>query len=907
MPQDRPKILVVDDSSGDARLISQWLDKHYQVLVANTGKIALQTTEREQPDLILLDIMMPEMDGYEVCKRLKKNPATRNIPIIFITATQKEDETLGFELGAVDYLNKPINAAVLLKRVQTHLILASQSRTLEKQVQERTAALEEAHEALRKTMQNLLTIQITPGVYWLQVPEVGLYVLCGCPGEIVKHMMRKGLINTAQRNGVTFETGPNAILLSDILVQNGGFANLAEFPVLQMLYRQGMILPNHPNNTGIKPLLIGAPSQVKAQMEYIYRGNYGLISEEEIRACGVDPELAQTLMCIKTKFAFGVIRSPEEFLDTLEVEDQSVEIRDGVTIKRIGFNQFRFSYRGESTDVDLNLPAGETYQAPYPLGRHRFKHHYFAILHTGEGDGWDVGRPSMGSIVLFQGRIYLVDACPTILDVLTSLGIDVSEVEGIFHTHGHDDHFAGLPALIRSDHRIKYFATPLVRASVTKKFSALTSLPEEKFLQFFEIHDLAFDVWNNCDGLEVMPIYSPHPVENSILLLRTLDDEGYKTYAHWADLSSFKVLDSMVGDGPGSIPIEFMNTIKNNYKYKANLKKLDIGGGMIHGVAEDYRKDPSDRLVLSHIARELTPEEMEIGSESYFGTLDVLITGHQDYLRQRAFRFIRNLFPQVAVNQIHMLINCPVTDHNAGTIIHQNRPDDMPGYVDMILSGAVAYLDTESGVHNRLPFGSLIGIHQLIGDLIQSNATYRAISHCSVIRFPVALFKAFLGNNALFDHMRDVVDKAEFLRRTWLFGEQTTFFRLAHVAQKMELIDVEAGREITREQMQELWLVVKGEVQLQRKNGHVIETIGETGFFGKDAFLTGRTSTWKCVTTLACQLYRLDHEDITEIPIVHWKMLEVHEKRVRRLESMAGLDHRFGHPNGRNDDHSPMA
>ena len=470
----RPKILVVNNNTTDndhTQVLHEALQAHYHLLDANTSEGALRMLEEEHPNLILWDTCASKKDSFEICQRLKADQNTHNIPIIFVAASnEEEDEACGLAWGAVDYLRKPISPPILLARVQTHLALANQNHTIEEQVQQRTADLADAQKNLRKTMQNLLTIQVAPGVHWLQVPEVGLYVLCGCPGEVVKHLMRKGLINTVQRHGVTFETGPNAILLSDILVQNGGFANLAEFPTLQMLYRQGMFLPNHPNNTGIKPLLMGTPSQVKAQMQYIHRGNYGLISEEEIAACDIEPELVEIMMRIKRKFAFGVIHAPENFLDTLEICEQPVTIRDGVTLQRTDFNQFRFSYRGEHADVDLNLSPDETYEAPYLLGRHHFKQHYFAVLHTGEGDGWDVNRPSMSSIVLFQGRIYLVDVCPSILQILTATGIDISEIEGIFHTHAHDDHFAGLPALIRSDHRIKYYATPLIRASVTKKF-----------------------------------------------------------------------------------------------------------------------------------------------------------------------------------------------------------------------------------------------------------------------------------------------------------------------------------------------------------------------------------------------------------------------------------------------------
>ena len=108
-------------------------------------------------------------------------------------------------------------------------------------------------------------MKIMRGVSWVEIPEAQLYILCGCPADSVKHLMKKGLIVSREKDGVTYETGPNAILLSYIFSQNGQISNLAEFPVLQMLYRQGMLLPNHLRNTGAKPILIGTAEQVKAQ------------------------------------------------------------------------------------------------------------------------------------------------------------------------------------------------------------------------------------------------------------------------------------------------------------------------------------------------------------------------------------------------------------------------------------------------------------------------------------------------------------------------------------------------------------------------------------------------------------------------------------------------------------------
>ncbi len=105
------KILIVDDAPDSIKVLMEALNNlNDEILVATRGKIALEVASSQNPDLILLDIMMPEMDGYQVCTKLKANAKTKNIPVIFITALDEvTDETKGFELGAVDYINKPIS------------------------------------------------------------------------------------------------------------------------------------------------------------------------------------------------------------------------------------------------------------------------------------------------------------------------------------------------------------------------------------------------------------------------------------------------------------------------------------------------------------------------------------------------------------------------------------------------------------------------------------------------------------------------------------------------------------------------------------------------------------------------------------------------------------------------------
>ncbi|PKM75944.1 MAG: cyclic nucleotide-binding protein, partial [Firmicutes bacterium HGW-Firmicutes-15] len=347
-------------------------------------------------------------------------------------------------------------------------------------------------------------IKVSTGIYWVEIPEANLFILCGCPADSVKHLIKKGLITYEDKGlGIICETGPNAILLSDIPMQKESISNLAEFPVLQMLYRQGMILPNHPNNIGIKPLLIGNENEVNAQIEYIYCGNYGLSSIDEIKMSGILENQAQEMMRLKLKFAFDKIKRTQELIETRIIGNEPVEIRNGVFIQRKDLNLFEIIYKGNRIQVDLNLAQDEEYEAPYHLGYHEITREYFSVIHTGEGDGWDINRPCMASIITFQGRIYLIDAGPNIIHSLQALGIGVNEIEGIFHTHAHDDHFNGLTALLRSDHRIKYYSTKLVRVSVMKKLAALTSMDEVLLEKYFEVHDLDIDEWNNVDGIEV--------------------------------------------------------------------------------------------------------------------------------------------------------------------------------------------------------------------------------------------------------------------------------------------------------------------------------------------------------------------------------------------------------------------
>ena len=154
MEDKKQIILIVDDEPGNIEILSETLGDTYEILAATSGKEALEIAKRQIPDMIILDIVMPVMSGYEVLRNLKQNTSLKEIPVIFITALDKEDqETRGLTLGAVDYIPKPFNTTIVKLRVKTQMELKLQRDVLIQRNEELQKAL-----AKIKTLSGLLPI-----------------------------------------------------------------------------------------------------------------------------------------------------------------------------------------------------------------------------------------------------------------------------------------------------------------------------------------------------------------------------------------------------------------------------------------------------------------------------------------------------------------------------------------------------------------------------------------------------------------------------------------------------------------------------------------------------------------------------------------------------------------------------
>ncbi len=729
----------------------------------------------------------------------------------------------------------------------------------------------------RRFMPEIRKVKVSTGIEWVEIPSAGVFILCGCPPDSVKHLMKLGLIIPTERDGVTFETGPNAILLSDVILQNGSFTNMAEFPVLQMLYRQGTLIPNHPNNTGKKPILIGAQDQIDAQMEYIYRGNYGLVSEEELIAGGVEPHEAKEMMRMKLRFAFGAIHHPSALLDNRVLNSHPVEIENGVYVERVALNHFKITYGDEMVEVDLNLGPLDHYVPSYPLGYHHVERDSFSIIHSGDGDGWDVNRPTMSSVVFYDGKIYLVDAGPNVRATLQALGIGISEVDGIFHTHSHDDHFAGLPAFIQSDRKINYYAAPYVRESVSKKLSALLSFEEERFEDFFTIHDLVADEWNNVEGLEIRPRFSPHPVETAVLQFRALGPEGYKTYGHYADIVSLSVLKGMITDddeAPG-ISQEFYDRVAAHYLEPMDVKKIDIGGGLIHGEATDFKNDGTEKMILSHTSLPLTTDQREIGSGSPFGTSDILIPSQRDMTRRYAFEYLRDYFPTIPTHGLRTLMNTTVVTFNPETIFL--KEGETIEFIYLLLTGSVEMIKTSREIHSVVSAGSLVGEIAALHHL-PAMETYRALTFVNALKIPTTLYREIVEKYKLFGDILRLMEGREFLQNTWLFDEGISYSTQNRVADSMVCHFLDEGESFTALKRDGVGIVKQGTGKLYCGKKFV-EEIGPGDLFAEDCAIYNRKSKYQLVASEPLELCSFTAETLKDIPIVQWKLIESLERR----------------------------
>ena len=382
-------------------------------------------------------------------------------------------------------------------------------------------------------------------------------------------------------------------------------------------------------------------------------------------------------------------------------------------------------------------------------------------------------------------------------------------------------------------------------------------------------------------GLEVRPVLSPHPVETTVFDFRVLWEGGSRTYTHLADIASFAVLDAMTraDDMALGLSPERTAAIKAEYLKHVDLKKIDIGGGMIHGNAIDFAADTSERLLLAHTARELTDAERRIGSGAPFGTLDVMIPGEQNFLLRDASEFLKSYFPTVPVERLHMLLNNRIVTFNPETII--TPAGKKPPEIYLLLAGKVEMLTQDPRNSHFLFSGSLLAEPAAIYDQ-PSDETYRSVGFVKALRLPSDLYRNFIERFYSSADLLAVRKVEERLRRTFLFSDAVTNPILFSLAKNCRITELHAGEKFP-DDPEHLHLVGKGRLSMGDKEGAPVLGMGE--FWGSDVLFqsmspkvheqqAGPEHLMPAIALDSCELYSVPLRLVSRIPVVRWKLFE---------------------------------
>jgi hemerythrin len=373
-------------------------------------------------------------------------------------------------------------------------------------------------------------------------------------------------------------------------------------------------------------------------------------------------------------------------------------------------------------------------------------------------------------------------------------------------------------------------------------------------------------------------MFSPHPVETTIFAFRALSEAGEMTYAHYADIISFNVLEQMTTTDrsvPGISPA-LADKVRRDYLQPADVKKIDIGGGLIHGSAEDFAEDRSSKIILAHTAMELSNAQRKIGSGAPFGTVDILIPSVRDYALRKARSYLTDYFPDVPQYDLEMLLNRPIIDINAETIVL--RQGERCDAVTMPLTGLMEVVNNDSDSRYLLSSGTLIGESACLDDMITCK-TYRAASFIKAITWPADLYRGFIQKNNLMESSLSTATMRSVFARTGLFGENVSIPVMNRLVRAASMVSVKSG-EVVDDRSDCLFLIRDGSVQRQM-DGRVIETLAAGDFFGEAMVLHGHRPVGGIVAHADSELIAIPGAMLRDIPIVRWKLFETYLRRQR--------------------------
>ena len=318
--ENKFEILVVDDDLKNIQVGINFLkqNENYHLVFATSGQQALDRVKEKEFDLVLLDIIMPVMDGYEVCRRLKADPTTKNIPVIFLTAKHEADSLMkGFELGGADYITKPFNAPELNARVRTHLELHDHYKKEIAKLQEllacaqRTETIRFIAGGITHDCNNFIS-SISPSVYMLQAQLAGVGINIDPYRDLFDGINKAAtkvtdLLSTFSRFSISIDTDREVVDLNEVIadlkkVCKGALSHRIDFTT-HLLRQPALVFANklHVEQVLLNMLINAQHAILARQNADADKGRITITIENAIETLGEDPEAIQQYICISVE------------------------------------------------------------------------------------------------------------------------------------------------------------------------------------------------------------------------------------------------------------------------------------------------------------------------------------------------------------------------------------------------------------------------------------------------------------------------------------------------------------------------------------------------------------------------------------------------------------------------------
>ncbi len=312
----------------------------------------------------------------------------------------------------------------------------------------------------------------------------------------------------------------------------------------------------------------------------------------------------------------------------------------------------------------------------------------------------------------------------------------------------------------------------------------------------------------------------------------------------------------------------------------ADLKKIDIGGGMIHGHAEDFRDDLSRKIILSHKEKELDDSEKEIGSSASFGMQDVLIPSEADYNTIYTRHYLKSLLPEISESDRNILQNGKITSYNVGTILIKKGESVDTLY--LIINGLVEMINTVETRNSILSSGSLIGPIYAIEN---SNAlqTYRTASYVEILEIPKEIFLFIIKRNQIEDKVKRLSINRSFLRKSRILGFTSSCHMINKIAEQMKIIQLKKGSRLSDYKKTGIILLKTGRISLYKKK-HFVEDVKVGRALSFESLFDNVKSVFTERVEENSEIYLIPFELLQDIPIIHWKFLRVYNHRIRISE-----------------------